>query len=86
VYVCVSRGSAVGIVTGYGMNGRGVGDPLHFVQTGSGAHPDSYPMSTGAVSPGIKWQGREAEHSTAISAEAKKMWIYVSTPQYVFIS
>jgi hypothetical protein len=27
---------------------------LHNVQTGSGDHPPSYPMSTGALSPGVK--------------------------------
>jgi hypothetical protein len=35
---------------------------LHVVQTGSGVHPTSYPMGTWAVSPGVKRQGREADH------------------------
>jgi hypothetical protein len=34
---------------------------LHSVQASSGTHPASYPMGT--VSPGIKRQGREADHS-----------------------
>jgi hypothetical protein len=50
-----SRDSSVGIVTGYWLDGRGVGvqvpegrefSLLHVVQTGSGNHPASYPMGT----------------------------------------
>jgi hypothetical protein len=60
------RGSAVGVVTGYGLDGRGVGvrvpvgvrfSPLHVVQTGSGAHPASYPMGTGGSFPRGKAAG-----------------------------
>jgi hypothetical protein len=39
-----------------------------------------------AVSPGVKRPGREAEHSPPASAEVKKMWIYTSTPTYVFMA
>jgi hypothetical protein len=42
-------------------------------------------MGTGAVSPGIKRQWREADHSPPTSAEVKKIWIYISTPPYVFV-
>jgi hypothetical protein len=40
--------SAVGMATGYGLDGRvvGVRVPPHVVQTGSGAHSASYPMGT----------------------------------------
>jgi hypothetical protein len=31
-----------------------------------------------ALSPGVKWQGREADHSPPASAEVKKLWIYTS--------
>jgi hypothetical protein len=58
---------------------------LQDVQTGSGAHPASYPMGTGALSPRIKRQEREADHSLPINAEVKKMWIYTSTPLYAFM-
>jgi hypothetical protein len=34
----------------------------------------------GALSPGVKRQGREVDHSPPTSAEVKKMWIYTSTP------
>jgi hypothetical protein len=62
----VSRGSAVGIVTAYGLDDRGVGvrvpvgsgfSLLHIVQTGSGAHAASYPMGTGGSFPGGKAAG-----------------------------
>jgi hypothetical protein len=52
----LSRDSAVGITTGYGLDGRGVRirvqvgqdfSPLHIVKTGPGVHPASYPMGTG---------------------------------------
>jgi hypothetical protein len=59
---------------------------LHVVQAGSGAHPASYPMGTGALSPGVKRSGREADHSTPTSAEVKKTWVYTSTPPYAFMA
>jgi hypothetical protein len=34
----------------------------------------------GALSPGLKRQGREAENSPPTSAEVKKIWIYTSSP------
>jgi hypothetical protein len=90
-----SRDSVVGIATGYGLDDRGFGIRvpvgsrilfLHVVQTGSEAHPPSYPMGTGASSPGVKLPGREADDSLPASAEVKKMWIYTSTPPYVFVA
>jgi hypothetical protein len=62
-----SQDSAVSIATGYGLEGRGITEfesrweqdfsPLHAVQTGSGAHPASYPMDTGDSYPGGKAAG-----------------------------
>jgi hypothetical protein len=55
--------SSVGIATRYGLGGPGsipaVQDfsLLHSVQTGSGAHPASYPMGTGGSFPGGKAVG-----------------------------
>jgi hypothetical protein len=44
--------------------------PLHHrVQTGSGAHPVSYPMGTVGSFPGVKRAGREADHSPPYSAD-----------------
>jgi hypothetical protein len=40
----------------------------------------------GAVSPGVKRPGREADHSPPTSAKIKKMWIYASTPPYTFMA
>jgi hypothetical protein len=73
-----SRDSSVGIETGYGLDdlmigvrfpaGEGNFSLRHRVQTGSGAHPASYPMGTGGSFPG----GKAAEHSPPSSAEVKK--------------
>jgi hypothetical protein len=46
----------------------------HRVQDGSGAHPTSYPLGTGALSLWVKRLGREAEHSPPPSAEVKE-WV-----------
>jgi hypothetical protein len=54
---------------------------LHVVQTGSVAHPTSYPMGTGGSFPGL-----QAYNSPPTNAGAKKMWIYTSTPPYVFMA
>jgi hypothetical protein len=59
---------------------------LYIVQTGSGAHPASYPKGTGALSPGVRRPGREADQSPPASAEVKKTWVYISTPPYVFMT
>jgi hypothetical protein len=40
----------------------------------------------GALSLGVKRQGRESDHSPPTSAEVKKMWIYTSTSPYVFMA
>jgi hypothetical protein len=34
----------------------------------------------GAISPGVKRPGREANHSPPTSAEVKNTWFYISTP------
>jgi hypothetical protein len=43
-------------------------------------------MGTGGPFPGVKWPGREADHSPPTIAEIKKMWIYTSTPPYAFMA
>jgi hypothetical protein len=40
----------------------------------------------GALSPGIKRPGREADHSDPTSAEVKNTWIYTSTPPHVLMA
>jgi hypothetical protein len=57
----------------------------HRVQTGSGAHPASYQMSTGDIFLGVKRPWIEAEQSPPSSAETKYAWSYTSTPPYIFM-
>jgi len=53
----MSRDSSVGIATGYGLDDRMIGSwdffLRHRVQTDSGAHPASYPMSIGGSFPEV---------------------------------
>jgi hypothetical protein len=82
--------SSVGKALGYGLDDRGsrVQFPAgagnfslhHCLQNGSGAHPASYPMGIRSSSLGVKWPGREADHSPPSSAEVKNEWSYTSTP------
>jgi hypothetical protein len=44
---------------------------LHLVQTGSWVHPTCYPIGTGALSPGVKRLGREADRSPPSSTEVE---------------
>jgi hypothetical protein len=66
----------------YGLDDRGIGirvpegrefSLLHVVLT-------SYSMGT------VERPGREGDHSSAASAEVKKIWIYISTPPYAFMA
>jgi hypothetical protein len=83
-----SSGYLSGIALGYELDDRGVRvlagagnfSLHHRVQTGSGAHPPSYPMGTMGSFPGIKRQGRVADHSPPSSAEVKNAWSYTFTP------
>jgi hypothetical protein len=89
-----SRDSVVGIATDYGLHDLGVGVR---VPVGSRAFspasrpalgPTQPPIQwvPGSLSPVVKRQGREADHSPATSAEVKKIWIYTSTPPYAFMA
>jgi hypothetical protein len=50
---------------------------FHNVQTGSGAHPASYPVGTrGPLSPGVKRLGREAGHSPPSSDEIEIVYLH----------
>jgi hypothetical protein len=83
-----SRDNVVGIATDYGMDDRGFGFRVHVVQTASGSTQAPMKWLPGAVSLGINWSGREADHSPTASAEVKITWIYVytSTPPYAFMA
>jgi hypothetical protein len=87
-----SRDSVVGIATGWATEELGFdsryGKELSFlpvVQTGSGVHSTSCPMSSRASFPGVKRPVREADHSPLASAKVKKIWIYTFTPPYAFM-
>jgi hypothetical protein len=61
---------------GYGLDGPGFDSSLGketfiFYKTGSGAHPTSCSVITGVASPGMKWPGREADHSPPSISEVK---------------
>jgi hypothetical protein len=85
------RFSAVGIATGHGLDDRGVGVrvPVGTRIFSSPRRPDRLwdspsllsIASGGALSPGVKRQGREADHSPPASAEVEKMWIYTFIPR-----
>jgi hypothetical protein len=49
------------------------------IQNGSEAHPVSYPTGNGSLSPRVKRQDREADHSLPFSAEDKNALSYTST-------
>jgi hypothetical protein len=42
-------------------------------------------MNTGGYFFKAKQQRHEAGHSPPTRAEVKKMWLYISTPQYTFM-
>jgi hypothetical protein len=89
-----SQDGVVGIVTGYRLDGQGVGVG---VLVGSRTfcsprHPDrlwgppNLIFRGGGLSPGVKRPGLEADHSPPTSAEVKKTWVYTSTSPYVFMA
>jgi hypothetical protein len=59
--VSVASRQAAGWTAGVGFPAGEDVSLLYNVQTGSGAHPASYPMSAGGFSPGVLSSGREAE-------------------------
>jgi len=82
-----SRDSLVGIALGYRCYRirfpaeTGNFSLHHRVQTGSGAHPASYPTCAGDSFPGVKGPGREADHSPPSNVEIKEcVEIYFHSP------
>jgi hypothetical protein len=81
--VSSSWDSAVGIVSGYGLDGRGirVRVPIRAKFFSSPCHPDQFwdPPSLlsngywGSLSLGVKWLGCEADHSPLTSVEVKNI-------------
>jgi hypothetical protein len=83
----MSRGSSVGIATGYGQDDREV---VVRVPVGSRILISPYRPHWLWGLPnrvlGVKLQKREDDHSPTTSAEVKKTWIYTSTPPYAFMA
>jgi len=67
-------------------SGRGRDYLRHQAQTGSVAHPDSYPVGTGAPSLSVKRPGGEADRSLPSGAEYKISLNYTSTPPCIFMA
>jgi hypothetical protein len=91
VFLCGSRSSSDSMVSDYGLDDRAieVRSPTGaedfssrlYVQTGSGAHPASYPMSTGGPFPGGKARpGRDTDHSPPSSGRVCVGAIYLLFP------
>jgi hypothetical protein len=88
------RDSAFGIVTrlrserpGFdSRQGQGYFSLRHRIQTGSGAHPVSYPVGTRNYFRGVKLPGREADNWFPFSTEVKNAWSYTSTSSYVIMA
>jgi hypothetical protein len=81
----------VGIATDYGLDSwmiriqilaeAGNFSLQHHVQTGSEAHPVSYPVGTRGSFPGVKQPGHEADHSPPSSPEVEKSTdLYIHSP------
>jgi hypothetical protein len=88
-----SRDNVVGIATSYGLDDRGwsssPGRVKNFLFSITstpilGRTHSPIQWVPGALSPEVKRVGSEADHSLPSGAEVKKMWIYTSTPPYVF--
>jgi hypothetical protein len=87
----VIRDSSVSIATGYEMDDQGGGSSspgrvknFHFSISSRQALGSTQPPIKWV--PGVKRQGREADHSPPTSAEVTKVWIYTSSPSYVFMA
>jgi hypothetical protein len=92
-----SKDNSVGIATGYGLDDRGIGVRVPVGSRIFSSPQRAYPRRLwgppsllfngyrGSL-PGVKRQGREADHSPPTSVEVKKMWIYTPTPPYAIMA
>jgi len=79
----LATGWTIGVLGVRLPTGAGNFSLLYCFQTGFGAQ-----WLLGALSPRMKWPGREADHSPPSSDEIKNAWSYTSTSlsrEYVFI-
>jgi hypothetical protein len=94
IYYPFSIYVGAGIATAYGLDDRGVevrvmvGSRIFSTSSKPALGPTKPPIQClpGALSPGVKQPGCEANHSHPTSAEVKKTWIYTSIPAYVFMA
>jgi hypothetical protein len=88
---CLSRNYILKLRTtalGYGLDDQGFESQheveiyLFTTETGPNLQPTQPPIQwvPGTLSLGIKWPGREADHSPPTSVEVKNTWSYTSTP------
>jgi len=63
----------------------GIFSLCHHVQTGSGAHPTSYPLGSGALTPGVKQLGHEADHSSHLVPRLRMCGAIPTLPQYIMM-
>jgi hypothetical protein len=88
----MSRDSAVGMATGYGLNSRGngvrvpVGAKFFSSRSVSGQSQPPIQWVQGDLPPGVKRPGHEADHSPPANAELKNTWMYTVTPPYIFMA
>jgi hypothetical protein len=90
-YIKASLDSKVGITTGYWLDYCGVSSSSPCKFKNSLFSTSSRPNLRSIQPPiqwvtGVKWPGREADHSPPTSAEVKKMWNYTPTPPYAFMA
>jgi hypothetical protein len=89
-----SRGSSVNTVTNLragrpGFDSRHKRGPFLFATASRPVLGPTQPLIQcvpGALSPGVKRTGREADHSPPSSAEIKNAWSYISPPPHVFMA
>jgi hypothetical protein len=89
-----SRNSIVGRATDYGLDDRGVGvrvpigSRIFSTSSRPALGPTQLPIQwvLGALSPGVKRPGREADQSPSPIAKIKEIWIYTSIPPYAFMA
>jgi hypothetical protein len=83
-----SRDSSVGIALRYGLDDRGSGVFLFTTafRPALGLTQPPIQWVLGALSVGVKRQGRETDHSPPSSERSKNAWRYTSTPQYAFMA
>jgi hypothetical protein len=86
-------GYVSGIGLGYGLDDRGfesrhgLGIFLFTTSSTPGLGPTQPPIQwvPRALSLGVKWPGREVDHSPSSSAVVNNAWRYTSTPPYTFM-